>query len=326
MTWTYTRIVPTARPTALRFDVDHPDLAYEEPSGFEERCTGNAAEWRLAEREVAGVIAAGSRRGGWFAFPDGAGAASDALMDIYEVLGRNEAEAARLCRERVRDVPEELDAWCTLSNLLYAWGDAPAALRTALNGVMVGESALPDDYGGVAIYGAVPNRPFLRCLLVAGRAAIKIGQTHLAERLFTSMLWLDGHDAIGARFALHDLRAGGHHLDDSAASDTLQWDPRLADIAMPTLDYGREREERRAAADQQARNAAELDASILQALRDAGTELDCHQLAGRLGDVTPQQIAGRLRSLRSRGRTSSRAPTEPDDKFLRWSVAEGDDA
>lgn len=207
MAWEYLPFADAPRPSELQFVVDPELLEYERPPSFAEWCEAPLEPWALAEREIAAVLAAGPRRGGQFLFPNGTGPASDWLIAIYDVLEADPASAVRICERRVTELPEELDAWCMMSNVHLEAGEPERGLNAALAGVAIGETALPPAYGGVAIHGMVDNRPFLRCLGSAGLSAQALGDLVLAERFFTTLLWLDVYDHVGARFDLHNLRA-----------------------------------------------------------------------------------------------------------------------
>lgn len=310
--WRYAPFAETVRPSMLRFVLDPDEHEYERPIDLDEWTPSQLSEWDLALGEIADVIEAGPRRGGVFEYPEGAGPASDALMAIYEHIDSNARLALHLCKRRVGEVPEELDAWCTMSGLYLDFGQPEAALQAALTGVQIGEAALPDGYSGVAIYGLLANRPFLRSLGAAGVAADALGRKALAERLFTTMLWLDVYDHAGARFNLHTSRGG-------TSGEPPTFLPPNRQV---------EREQRRAT--QQARQvfAREVDAAILRALnRNAGAMRygDLYDLVRKAAaGAGSRQVAGRLRALRPRGLVTSRYPEDRADKNLVWCTAAAD--
>lgn len=208
--WTYE---PLSEPTTskLEFYVETPDYDVDVHPGTMKDWRETVGEWSLAKPEITAVVKAGPRPGGWFVFPDGAGAANDVLMDAYDLMESSPDAAFDVLERRVGSVPEDLDAWCAMAELLE---DLDAALELVLRGVSLGEGALPASYSDAIQWGTLANRPFLRCLSGVAHNAAWLGRTSLAVDACVKQLWLDPHDSCGARFLLHELRLhrSGHPL------------------------------------------------------------------------------------------------------------------
>jgi hypothetical protein len=100
-----------------------------------------------------------------------------------------------------------LDAHAHLGNLLFD-GDPADALRHYLVGVRIGDLSLGEGFDGVLPWGAVNNRPFLRCLKGYGLCLWRLGRPEEAAHVFTRVLWMNPSDNQGVRGLLPAVRAG----------------------------------------------------------------------------------------------------------------------
>jgi hypothetical protein len=83
-----------------------------------------------------------------------------------------------------------------------------AAIRHYDAGVKIGELSLGPTFEGMLPWGAIDNRPFLRCLHGYGLCVWRLGRPKDAAAVFERMLWLNPSDNQGARFLLADVQAG----------------------------------------------------------------------------------------------------------------------
>ena len=135
---------------------------------------------------------------------------------ILEAVGWKEsgdhATCEKILSEMLRQDLRCVDAHAHLGNLFLDgfWGrpNAARALRHYRVGVEIAERSLARDGQDLTPKGWVDNRPYLRALHGMGLAAWALGDVVEAERCFAKLLWRDPSDGAGARFLLHDVRAG----------------------------------------------------------------------------------------------------------------------
>jgi hypothetical protein len=106
-----------------------------------------------------------------------------------------------------------LDAHAHLGNLIFALRVEDAIKHYEI-GMRIGELSLGVGFDGVLPWGAIDNRPFLRCMHGYGLCLWRLGKTSEGAAVFERMLWLNPSDNQGARFNLHWIRAGGSWDDD----------------------------------------------------------------------------------------------------------------
>jgi len=188
---------------------DRVDTDVRPPSLKEWKETVDRSRWLTARPEVEAVSRAGARPGGKFEFPEGAGPANDALMEIYELMNGRPEEALDALEARAEDMPEDLDAWVCLAELYGDRNEPREALCAATRGLAIAEGAMPRTFSGAVEYGIVDNRPFHRCLGVFANLACDAGALDVAAAACVAQLWLNPHDNMGARYLLHEIRAGG---------------------------------------------------------------------------------------------------------------------
>lgn len=75
-------------------------------------------------------------------------------------------------------------------------------------GVRIGEYSLGDGFNGLLSWGAIENRPFLRCLHGYGLCLWRAKRFKEAADVFNKMLWLNPNDNQGVRFLVPDVEAG----------------------------------------------------------------------------------------------------------------------
>jgi hypothetical protein len=66
-------------------------------------------------------------------------------------------------------------------------------------GMRIGELSLGTSFDGVLPWGAIDNRPFLRCMHGYGLCLWRLGKTTEAAAIFERMLWLNPSDNQGER-------------------------------------------------------------------------------------------------------------------------------
>ena len=82
-------------------------------------------------------------------------------------------------------------------------GRGAGVLRQA---VAVGESSIPEGFGGVLPWGLVDNRPFHRALYGLGLCAWRQRRWSEAEQIFTNRVWLEGNTASPAPWCRDAVR------------------------------------------------------------------------------------------------------------------------
>lgn len=107
-----------------------------------------------------------------------------------------------------------LDAHAHLGNLMWDLG-ARDAIKHYEIGMGIGELSLGAGFAGVLRWGAIDNRPFLRCMHGYGLCLWRMGQAHEAAAVFERMLWLNPSDNQGARFNLQAV-VEGRTWDDAS--------------------------------------------------------------------------------------------------------------
>ena len=136
-------------------------------------------------------------------------AETDPIIEASERSQAGDGAGARkilmdLCQSDLRC----LDAHSHLGNL--AFDDLPkTALEHFEMGVRIGELSLGEHFGGVLSWGAIDNRPFLRCLHGYGLCLWRLDRRDEAASVFRRMLWLNPADNQGARFLADQLASGG---------------------------------------------------------------------------------------------------------------------
>jgi hypothetical protein len=139
-----------------------------------------------------------------------------------ELAGRGDVEGARailmdvLCQDL-----RCLDAHAHLGNLAFDRRPEQAILHYAV-GVAIGELSLPPDFDGVLVWGALYNRPFLRCLQGLGLCHWRMGRTAEALAVFERILALNPNDNQGVRFCREAL-LGGAAWEDFRGADGAEW-------------------------------------------------------------------------------------------------------
>jgi len=99
-----------------------------------------------------------------------------------------------------------LDAHAHLGN--FEFDNLQVALRHYETGLSIAELTLGPGFDGVLSWGHLDNRPFHRCLHGFGLCLWRQQRIDDAIDVYERMLRLNPSDNLGARFLLHDLRAG----------------------------------------------------------------------------------------------------------------------
>jgi len=100
-----------------------------------------------------------------------------------------------------------LDAHAHLGNLVFDPRPEDAIKHYEM-GMRIGELSLGAGFDGVLAWGAIDNRPFLRCMHGYALCLWRLGKTTEAAAVFERMLWLNPSDNQGERFNLHGIREG----------------------------------------------------------------------------------------------------------------------
>lgn len=139
----------------------------------------------------------------------------DPILRAVEFKESGSGEEAR--RELMDVLVEDLrclDAHAHLGN--FAFRHFPErALRHYEVGMRIGDLSLPREFDGVLPWGAIDNRPFLRCLHGYGLALWKLGRFGEAAAALGRLLDLNPGDHQGAGFEVEEVRAG-HPWQDPA--------------------------------------------------------------------------------------------------------------
>lgn len=98
-----------------------------------------------------------------------------------------------------------LDAHSHLGNLVFERRPEDA-IRPYEVGFRIGDLALGDGFSGVLPWGAIDNRPFLRCMHGFGLCSWRLGRFDEAAGILDRMLWLNPTDNQGVRFLISDVR------------------------------------------------------------------------------------------------------------------------
>ena len=116
------------------------------------------------------------------------------------------AEAIKILMDLCEADIRCLDAHSHLGNLVFDHYPVDA-LRHYEVGLRIGELSLGKKFNGVLHWGAIHNRPFLRCLNGYGLCLWIVGRFDEALSIFNRILWLNPSDNQGVRFLLDGVRA-----------------------------------------------------------------------------------------------------------------------
>jgi tetratricopeptide (TPR) repeat protein len=133
---------------------------------------------------------------------------SDPIVEAVELYeGGLGGDAIDLLMDLLEADLRCLDAHAHLGN--FAFSHSPKrALQHYEMGLRIGNSSLGPGFDNVLCWGAIDNRPFLRCLHGYGLCLWRLGRRDEAEKAFVRMLRLNPPDNQGARFILDEVRAG----------------------------------------------------------------------------------------------------------------------
>ena len=134
--------------------------------------------------------------------PDG-----DPIIASNELKQQGDHEGAcRILMQLLEADLRCLDAHAHLGNLTFSRPED--AIRHYEMGVRIAELSLGPAFADVLPWGAIDNRPFLRCLHGYALCLWRLGRTADAASVFERLLWLNPSDNQGARFNLQWLREG----------------------------------------------------------------------------------------------------------------------
>lgn len=124
----------------------------------------------------------------------------------FKHTGEN-AEAKKILMALCQADLRCLEAHSHLGHLVFDYHPQDAIEHYEV-GLRIGELSLGTDFTGVLLWGFMDNRPFLRCMQGYGLCLWRLGRFEDAEHIFNRMLWLNPSDNQGARFLLHEVKAG----------------------------------------------------------------------------------------------------------------------
>ncbi|AUX79298.1 tetratricopeptide repeat protein [Sinorhizobium fredii] len=134
----------------------------------------------------------------------------DAALDRRESGSLTEVRYLSALRGIVQRQPQFIDGHAHLGYALLEQGKPKAALDACLQGLQLGENAIPASFAGRIEWGFLENRPFLRAAHGAMLCRLKLGQRKEALTLMEKMLAWNPNDNQGIRFLIGSeyLRAG----------------------------------------------------------------------------------------------------------------------
>jgi len=126
---------------------------------------------------------------------------SNDLKDSGDLVGARTA-LMKLCEADLRC----LDAHAHLGHLEFDHAPKEAIWHYEA-GVRIGELSLGSPFDGVLRWGAIDNRPFLRCMHGFGLCLWRLDRFEEAQAIFDRMLWLNPTDNQGVRFIVGEVGA-----------------------------------------------------------------------------------------------------------------------
>jgi hypothetical protein len=100
-----------------------------------------------------------------------------------------------------------IDAHAHLGNWAFDHSPKKAVVHYEI-GMGIGELSLPRGFDGLLLWGAIYNRPFLRCLHGYGLCLWRLGKFEEAQQVFERILSLNPNDNQGVRACWDDVRKG----------------------------------------------------------------------------------------------------------------------
>lgn len=151
--------------------------------------------------------------GGVFRYGDGYEQLVEELDDALEQRDGGTlapAKYVRTLKALVDHHPHFIDGHAHLGYALMEEGKPKLALQACLNGLEVGERAIPASYAGSIEWGFLENRPFLRAAHGVVLSQLRLGQRKDALRLMEKILAWNPNDNQGIRYLIGPeyLRAG----------------------------------------------------------------------------------------------------------------------
>ena len=141
----------------------------------------------------------------WGTFP-GANVDDNLTCGAAELAEMGDREGARkLLMEALCVDLRCIDAHAHLGNLELARRPERAIVHYEI-GIRIGELSLPPSFDGVLVWGAIYNRPFLRCLHGHGLGLWRLGKPDEAREVFERILSLNPNDNQGVRECWDDIR------------------------------------------------------------------------------------------------------------------------
>ena len=167
--------------------------------------------------------------------------------ELDDLLDENDSGglSARRYLDGLRDLaarcPWFIDVHAHIGLALFEQGKTRRALAACMQGVEIGEAAIPSDYDGVIEWGWLENRPFLRAAHGAVLCHLRLRQWRKALPLMEKMLAWNPGDNQGVRYLIGSayLRAG--RLDDARAflaAEDNDYPPSRYELALLLLGEG----------------------------------------------------------------------------------------
>lgn len=153
---------------------------------------------------------------GYFFYPDEKfDSLEDAFNELLELHQSGQMEDKQYVNELNRLIAREpnfIDLHAHLSFALLDQDKPKKALDAALAGVAVGNSLVPESFGGQIEWGHLKNRPFLRALHGVILANVRLRRHKNAVMLIDKLLTFNPNDNTGVRYLLGSelVRAGDY--------------------------------------------------------------------------------------------------------------------
>lgn len=183
--------------------------------------------------------------GGIFAFPESHDEILEQFDDLLDRRDSGELSQSRYIvglKGLLAAEPDFIDGHAHLGYALFDQGKPKLALEACIEGVAVGEQAIPTGFAGAIEWGHLENRPFLRAMHGVVLGHLRLGQRAKALPLMERMLAWNPDDNQGIRYLIGSeyLRAGKAAKARSAlAANADQYPPCRYDLALLEFRQGK---------------------------------------------------------------------------------------
>ena len=135
---------------------------------------------------------------GYFIFP------VDDAIDVRAKGLHDQAEDMLI--EATEKYVLDVDSWAHLANWALYDGRLDDALGFAEAAVSVAERSIPDGFGGMTVWNALHNRPYLRGRYALMLALWRLGRFDEAYKVAVDSIWLNPVDDQRFRLVIGDLK------------------------------------------------------------------------------------------------------------------------